>query len=75
MQEPGLGAVVLVQGSAGCSRARRQVDLLQERVSSPRRRAVAFDLPVFCLAGQYTISFHSPRGCADSGMGWQSQPS
>lgn len=75
VQEPGLGAVVLVQGSAGCSCARRQVDLPQEFVSSPRNHVAAFDLPMFCLAGQYIVSFHSPRGCADSGMGWLSQPS
>lgn len=68
MLEPGvcLGAVVLVWGSARCSHTGRQVDSPRVRVSSPRSRAAAFDLPVFGLADQYVVSVPSPRGCVQT---------
>lgn len=68
MLEPGvcLGAAVLARGSARCSHAGRQVDSPRVRVSSPRSRAAAFDLPVFGLADRYVVSVPSPRGCVQT---------
>lgn len=73
-QELIFAAVVLMQGCARCSRARRQVDLPRVPVSSPRSCAAAFDLPVFGLAGWYAVSFHSPWGCVQ-GVEWAGQAS
>lgn len=68
-QEPAVTAVVLGQGSARCSHARRQVDLSRGCVSSPRSCATVFDLLVFGLAGQDVVSSTSPRGCVQA-MEW-----
>lgn len=47
VQEPGLGAALLVQDAPLPGHKRTCLRC----VSSPRSRAAAFDLPVFCLAG------------------------
>lgn len=74
-REPVFAAVMLAQGFARCSRARRQVDLPRVRVSSPRSRAAVFDLPVFGLAGRYVVCFHSSQGCVQAveWAGWAGQ--